>query len=145
MSAKSPGIVQGYHILAYSLMWKRNCGTSSHRTFSVRKRNFKSQNILDVEYPSGSLCNGSKDMGAQGRRPLGQGHLFAIIYWRWHILGFWFLFSPLLSSSNAISCVMTRIQTLDKHHANRPLELSYLQSQHAEPKASFQPCNWVLG
>ena len=70
--------------------------------------NYKSQNILCAEAElqvteyvwniSGSLCNGSKDMGAQGRRPLGQSHLGgAIIYWRWHILGL-FLFSPLFQA-----------------------------------------------
>ena len=38
-------------------------------------------------------------MGAHGRRPLGQNYLGgAVIYWRWHILGFFFF--PLLSSSN---------------------------------------------
>ena len=43
-------------------------GTSSHRIFYV-------WNI------SGSLCNGPKDTGAQGRRPLGQSHLDgAVIY-----------------------------------------------------------------
>ena len=44
-----------------------------------------------------------------------------------------------------ISCGMTAIRTLDKHHSQRPLELSYLQGQHAEPKASFQPGKRVLG
>ena len=44
-----------------------------------------------------------------------------------------------------ISCVMTGIRKLDKHHSQKPLELSYLQGQHAEPKASFQPCKRVLG
>ena len=44
-----------------------------------------------------------------------------------------------------ISYIMTGIRTLDKHYAKRPLELNYLQGQHAEPKASFQPCKRVLG
>ena len=43
-----------------------------------------------------------------------------------------------------ISCVMTGILTLNKHHSRRPLELSYLQGQHTEPKESFQPCKRVL-
>ena len=38
-----------------------------------------------------------------------------------------------------------RDRTLDKHHGQMPLELSYLQGQHAEPKASFQLCKRVLG
>ena len=55
-------------------------GISSHRIFYVSNS-------------SGSLCNGSKDMAAQGRRPLGQSHLGGvIIYWRWHILEFCFCF-----------------------------------------------------
>ena len=41
-------------------------GPSSHRIF-------KAWNI------SGSLCNGSKDMGAQGRMPLCQSHLGGVI------------------------------------------------------------------
>ena len=43
---------------------------------------------------SGSLCNSPKDMGAQGRWPLGQSHLGgAVIYWRCvRILFFFFVF-----------------------------------------------------
>ena len=40
---------------------------------------------------------------------------------------------------------MTRIRTLNKHHGRRPLELSYLQGQQANPKVSSQPCKGVLG
>ena len=78
-------------------MWKRNFGTSSHRTFCVRKRNFKSQNILGIEYLL-FLMQWSERHGSAG--PLGQSHLGGAVitdggaYWDF------FLFSPILPSSN---------------------------------------------
>ena len=56
---------------AWFLMWERNCGTTSHRTFYVRKRTFKSQNILHVglDYIWFLMQWFERNRGAQGRIP----------------------------------------------------------------------------
>ena len=80
-------------------MWKQNCGTTSYRTFCVRKRNFKSQNILGVEYLWFLMQrferHGSAGPQAPGSKPS---------WWCYYLMAVAhtgiLLFSPLLSTSN---------------------------------------------
>ena len=78
-------------VTAHSYMWKRNCGTSSHRIFCVRKWNFKSQNILRVEYPwflmqwpEWHACTGATGPGVKA---ILEALLFTVPSWRWPLLG----------------------------------------------------------
>ena len=127
MSAKFPGMVQGYHILAYSLY------------VEAELLNFKSQNILcaeaELQVTAYSRCgisvwflvqwferHGSIGPQTPGSKPSFRYYLLAEA----HTEILFFVFSVIIKQKR-ISCVMTGIHTLDKYHAHRPLELSYLQ------------------
>ena len=91
-------------VTAYSL-----CGSETEELqvteYSVFRSETFSHRICYVWNISGFLCNGPLDIGALGRRPLGQSHLGgAFIYCSILAVAateIFVLFSPLLSSSNS--------------------------------------------
>ena len=103
-------------------MRKQNLKSQHSLYVEAELWNFKSQNILfgeaDLQVTEYSRCGiplvpyamvRKTDMGAQGRMPLGQSHLGgAIIYWRWHILGF---FSVLLRYNQAVTSQFSELMS----------------------------------
>ena len=83
-------------------MWKRNFGTSSHRIFCVRTRNFKSHNIMRVEYlwflMQWPECHESAGATGPWVKAILKVLFFTLPSWRWPLLGFFCVFSPLLWS-----------------------------------------------
>ena len=102
-------------------MWKRNCGTSSHRIFCVRKWNFKSQNILRVEYLWFLMqwLELHECAGATGPwvKAILEVLLFTVPTWRWPLLGFFVCF---LRYYQAVTNQMTYDKDPDIRHTSWP-------------------------
>ena len=102
-------------------MWKQNCGFSSHRIFCVRKWNFKSQNILRVEYlwflmqwPEWHECAGATGPWVKAVLEV---LLFTVPSWRWPLLGFFVCF---LSYYQAVKNQLTYDKNPDIRHKSWP-------------------------
>ena len=74
-------------------MWKRNCGTSSHRIFCVWKRNFQSHKFLRVEYLWFLMQWPEWHESAEATRPCVKAILevlfFTVPSWRWPLPMMW--------------------------------------------------------
>ena len=83
---------------------------------------------------------------SRDHRPLGQSHLGdAVIYCSILAVAPTGIFVCFLIYYQAVTNQLTYDKDPDIETHRRPLELSYLQGQHANPKARSQPCKRVLG
>ena len=130
-------------------MWKRNCGTSRHIIFCVRKRkrNFKSQNILRVEYlwflkqwPEWHESAGST--GPWVKAILGV-LLFTVPFWRWPLMGFFVCF---LRYYQAVTNQLTYDQDPDIRQTSWPKAAGTKlpTGSTRQSKARSQSCKRVL-
>ena len=117
--------------------------------------NFKSQNILCAEvdlqvteymYSACGISLARLTRVSRDHRPLGQSHLGdAVIYCSILAVGPTGIFVCFLIYYQAVTNQLTYDKDPDIETHRRPLDLSYLQGQHANPKARSQPCKSVLG